>query len=99
LQYLPFSTFDIVQVLTDHTLFCQGTAEVVFVRRSDALAALKRYNNVQLDGKPMKIEFIGTAAPAAAPAIFALNTSALGNFSFPPRRLVPAITISDLFYL
>lgn len=29
------------------------------MRRSDALAAFKRYNNVQLDGKPMKIEEIG----------------------------------------
>ncbi|WOL06604.1 THO complex subunit 4D-like isoform X1 [Canna indica] len=37
-----------------------GSAEVVYVRRSDAIAALKRYNNVQLDGKPMKIEVIGT---------------------------------------
>ncbi|WOL13773.1 THO complex subunit 4D-like isoform X1 [Canna indica] len=37
-----------------------GSAEVVYTRRSDALAALKRYNNVQLDGKPMNIEVIGT---------------------------------------
>ncbi|XP_042501209.1 THO complex subunit 4C-like [Macadamia integrifolia] len=37
-----------------------GTAEVVFVRRSDALAAVRRYNNVVLDGKPMQIELIGT---------------------------------------
>ncbi|KAH7655971.1 THO complex subunit 4 protein [Dioscorea alata] len=36
-----------------------GSAEVVYVRRSDAMAAFKRYNNVQLDGKPMKIEEIG----------------------------------------
>lgn len=36
-----------------------GTAEVVFMRRSDAVGALKRYNNVQLDGKAMKIEIIG----------------------------------------
>ncbi|XP_059642633.1 THO complex subunit 4D-like isoform X3 [Cornus florida] len=36
-----------------------GSAEVVFSRRSDAFQALKRYNNVQLDGKPMKIEIIG----------------------------------------
>nr|CAD1826723.1 unnamed protein product [Ananas comosus var. bracteatus] len=36
-----------------------GSAEVVFTRRSDAIAALKRYNNVQLDGKTMKIEVIG----------------------------------------
>ncbi|KAL3339015.1 hypothetical protein AABB24_027899 [Solanum stoloniferum] len=35
-----------------------GSAEVVFARRSDAYQALKRYNNVQLDGKPMKIEIV-----------------------------------------
>ncbi|KAL8039408.1 hypothetical protein ABFX02_10G035300 [Erythranthe guttata] len=37
----------------------EGTAEVVFFRRRDAEAAIKRYNNVQLDGKPMRIEIIG----------------------------------------
>ncbi|XP_057434242.1 THO complex subunit 4D-like [Lotus japonicus] len=36
-----------------------GSAEVVYTRRSDAFAALKRYNNVLLDGKPMKIEIVG----------------------------------------
>ncbi|XP_078160519.1 ALWAYS EARLY 4 isoform X2 [Carex rostrata] len=40
-----------------------GSAEVVFVRRSDAVAAFKKYNNVQLDGKPMKIELIGSGLP------------------------------------
>ncbi|XAR68966.1 hypothetical protein NMG60_11000392 [Bertholletia excelsa] len=47
----------------------KGTAEVVFSRRRDAEAAVKRYNNVQLDGKPMKIEIVGTniATPAAPP--------------------------------
>ncbi|KAL6987560.1 hypothetical protein U1Q18_013306 [Sarracenia purpurea var. burkii] len=47
----------------------KGTAEVVFSRRKDAEAAVKRYHNVQLDGKPMKIEIIGTniATPAALP--------------------------------
>lgn len=38
----------------------KGTAEVVYSRRQDAVIALKRYNNVLLDGKPMKIELIGT---------------------------------------
>ena len=40
----------------------QGSAEVVYARRSDAFAALKRYNNVLLDGKPMKIEIVGANA-------------------------------------
>ncbi|KAK6150321.1 hypothetical protein DH2020_015253 [Rehmannia glutinosa] len=39
-----------------------GSAEVIFARRSDAFQAFKRYNNVQLDGKPMKIEIIGANA-------------------------------------
>ncbi|KAI7749340.1 LOW QUALITY PROTEIN: hypothetical protein M8C21_009117 [Ambrosia artemisiifolia] len=41
-----------------------GTAEVMFARRSDAFQALKRYNNVQLDGKPMKIEVVGPKSEA-----------------------------------
>ncbi|KAI3937931.1 hypothetical protein MKX01_027858 [Papaver californicum] len=47
----------------------KGTAEVVFSRRNDASSAVKRYNNVQLDGKPMKIEIVGTniGAPGARP--------------------------------
>ncbi|XP_010937672.2 THO complex subunit 4A [Elaeis guineensis] len=44
----------------------KGTAEVFFSRRGDALAAVKRYNNVQLDGKPMEIEIVGTNIPKPA---------------------------------
>ncbi|KAL9687942.1 hypothetical protein QQ045_032353 [Rhodiola kirilowii] len=46
----------------------KGTAEVVYSRRSDAAAAVKRYNNVQLDGKPMKIEIVGTNMSTPAPS-------------------------------
>lgn len=47
----------------------KGTAEVVFVRHSDALLAIKKYNNMRLDGKPLQIELVGTslATPAVAP--------------------------------
>uniref|UniRef100_A0A6V7QSZ1 RRM domain-containing protein n=1 Tax=Ananas comosus var. bracteatus TaxID=296719 RepID=A0A6V7QSZ1_ANACO len=51
----------------------KGTAEVVFARRADGLAAVKRYNNVQLDGKPMKIEIVGTNVPAPAAVPQATN--------------------------
>ncbi|KAF8102399.1 hypothetical protein N665_0198s0103 [Sinapis alba] len=45
----------------------KGTAEVVYSRRGDAIAAVKKYNDVQLDGKPMKIEIVGNnlQAPSA----------------------------------
>ncbi|XP_010450528.1 PREDICTED: THO complex subunit 4D [Camelina sativa] len=36
-----------------------GTAEVVYPRRSDAIQALKKYNNVLLDGRPMRLEILG----------------------------------------
>ncbi|KAF2300545.1 hypothetical protein GH714_013991 [Hevea brasiliensis] len=39
-----------------------GSAEVLYTRRSDAFSALKKYNNVLLDGKPMKIEIVGASA-------------------------------------
>ncbi|KAJ6764603.1 RNA AND EXPORT FACTOR BINDING PROTEIN [Salix koriyanagi] len=36
-----------------------GSTEVLYTRRSDAFGAFKKYNNVLLDGKPMKIEIVG----------------------------------------
>uniref|UniRef100_A0ACD5WY91 Uncharacterized protein n=2 Tax=Avena sativa TaxID=4498 RepID=A0ACD5WY91_AVESA len=64
----------------------KGTAEVVFSTKSEALAALKKYNNVHLDGKPMKIEVIGTNIEASAPTIFAFAPPPPhGNFTFPSK--------------
>jgi len=37
-----------------------GTATVVFARRADATAALKKYNNIPLDDQPMKISLVGS---------------------------------------
>jgi len=45
----------------------KGTGEVVFARRADAETAVKRYNNVQLDGKPLKLEIVGTNLSVPAP--------------------------------
>ncbi|KAI5083955.1 hypothetical protein GOP47_0000124 [Adiantum capillus-veneris] len=54
----------------------KGTAEVVYSRRADAVAASKRYNNVQLDGKPMKIEIVGTNLAIPAPPVRVANGAA-----------------------
>ncbi|XP_048605296.1 THO complex subunit 4A-like [Brassica napus] len=40
--------------------------KVVFSRRGDATAAVKKYNDVQLDGKPMKIEIVGNNLQTAS---------------------------------
>jgi len=37
----------------------EGTAEVVFSRKQDALNALKKFNNNPLDGRVMKVELLG----------------------------------------
>ncbi|KAK0592494.1 hypothetical protein LWI29_020219 [Acer saccharum] len=37
----------------------RGTAEVIYSSQANALAAIRRYNDMNLDGKPMKIELVG----------------------------------------
>ena len=56
------------------------------------MAAVKRYNNVQLDGKPMKIEIVGTNIPTAAGPPPAANGS-FGNSNGVSRGYV-----SDIFF-
>lgn len=53
----------------------KGTAEVVFVRHSDALAAMEKYNNMRLDGKPLQIELVGTSS--VTPAVGCLSPNGL----------------------
>ena len=39
----------------------KGTAEVIFADRQAATEAIKSYNGVKLDGKPLRIELVGGA--------------------------------------
>nr|BAJ95407.1 predicted protein [Hordeum vulgare subsp. vulgare]BAJ96025.1 predicted protein [Hordeum vulgare subsp. vulgare]BAK08160.1 predicted protein [Hordeum vulgare subsp. vulgare] len=68
----------------------KGTAEVIFARRGDAVAAIKKYNNVQLDGKPMKIEILGTNTPTAPAALPTNNGSYARNVAKSAPRGVSA---------
>ncbi|KAK9913468.1 hypothetical protein M0R45_037282 [Rubus argutus] len=45
----------------------KGTAEVVYVHHSDAVAAIERYNNQLLDGKQMEIKLVGLHVVASVP--------------------------------
>ncbi|GJN31067.1 hypothetical protein PR202_gb19422 [Eleusine coracana subsp. coracana] len=71
----------------------KGTAEVVFARRADAVAAVKKYNNVQLDGKPMKIEIVGTNTPTAAAAPPVTNGGLARNAARSAPRGGPAVML------
>lgn len=40
-------------------LYCQGIVEVVYFWCGDVIVVVKKYNDVQFDGKFMKIEIVG----------------------------------------
>ncbi|KAK9126920.1 hypothetical protein Scep_015766 [Stephania cephalantha] len=62
----------------------KGTAEVGLSSYSDAISAITRYDNVALDGKPMKIQILGAniLIPAVNPPVANVNR---GDFDGVPR--------------
>ncbi|CAF4467003.1 unnamed protein product, partial [Adineta steineri] len=46
-----------------------GTAEVVFERRVDAVAAQQKYNTLNLDGRAMDIRLVGSVGDGSKPQV------------------------------
>ena len=88
--------FGVVGELRSCKMLGRGTAEVVYLRKEDALFAFSRYHNRKLDGQPMQCKLINLPSaslysppPARLPPLPPLRVTP-ATPSRPPPRSVPA---------
>jgi len=67
--FQEFGKLKKVQLHYDAKGKSQGNCEIFFARKADGLRAVKKYNNVPLDGRKMKIDVVGQVAAASAPRV------------------------------
>ena len=88
--------FGVVGELRSCKMLGRGTAEVVYLRKEDALFAHSRYHNRKLDGQPMQCKLITLPSaslysppPARLPPLPPLRPTPVAP-SRPPARSLPA---------
>lgn len=88
--------FGVVGELRSCKVLGRGTAEVVYVKKEDALFAFSRYHNRKLDGQPMQCKLITLPSaslysppPARLPPLPPLRATPAAP-SRPPPRSLPA---------
>ena len=84
--------FGVVGDLRSCKMLGRGTAEVVYVRKEDAMFALSRYHNRKLDGQPMqcKLNTLPSASVYAPPPARLPPLPPLRATPAPPPRSAPA---------